>query len=427
MRKYLYNSLIRVLLPLLLLRLWIKGKQAPDYRLRWKERLGYFQTPEENRHGICFHCVSVGEANAAAPLIKQLQQQFPYFPITVTTTTPTGSDQVRRMFGSSVFHIYLPFDTPGAIKRFYQQTQPKLLVIFETELWPNLLHFAQQFRIKTLLANARLSEKSAQGYQKAPTLSRKMMADISLIAAHNQQDGNRFLNLGLTPNKLTITGSVKFDITIDKHLKQQSQLLKQQWLQPSIYPRPIWVAGSTHEGEEALILESYQQALKTQPHLLLVLVPRHQDRFEKVAELIHLSGLNYVRRSDNAVPKRTTQVILGDTMGELLLFWALADVAFVGGSLVAHGGHNPLEPSALDVPVISGKHVVNFKQIYQSLQTSNAVLMVENSEQLTKAVLLLLAEKPIGQNLCKNATLVISENQGAMGRLNQHICQLLAA
>ncbi|WP_289029286.1 lipid IV(A) 3-deoxy-D-manno-octulosonic acid transferase [uncultured Paraglaciecola sp.] len=427
MRKYLYNSLIRILVPLLLLRLWIKGKQAPDYRLRWRERLGYFKTSEANRHGICFHCVSVGEANAAAPLIKQLQQQFPYFPITITTTTPTGSDQVRRMFGDSVFHIYLPFDTPGAIKRFYQQTQPKLLVIFETELWPNLLHFAQKFRIKTLLANARLSEKSALGYQKAPTLSRKMMADISLIAAHAQQDANRFLKLGLTPNKLAITGSIKFDISIDKHLKQQSQQLKQQWLAPSSYQRPIWVAGSTHEGEEELILSSYKQALQTQPHLLLVLVPRHQERFEQVAELVHLSGLNYIKRSDGSLPDASTQVILGDTMGELLLFWALADIAFVGGSLVQHGGHNPLEPSALDVPVISGKHVFNFKQIYQSLQTSNAVLMVENPVQLTNAVLQLLAEKRMRQNMCKNATLVISENQGATGRLNQHICQILAA
>lgn len=417
----LYSALVYLLLPLLFVRLWLRGIRLPAYRLRWAERLGFFTAPTNSRQGICFHCVSVGEAIAATPLIKQIQQQFADLPITITTTTPTGSDQIKATFGSSVFHLYLPFDTPFAIKRFFNQTQPHLLVIIETELWPNLLHQARLFGVKTLLANARLSAKSAAGYQKIATISRQMMDDITLVATHNRQDGERFLALGLSPQKLVVTGSIKFDICIDQQLRQRSEQLKAQWA----LNRPVWVAGSTHPGEDKLLLQVYRQVLAVQPDLLLVLVPRHQERFEQVARLITQEQFIWLRRSEGQVPERQTQVVLGDTMGELMLLWSLADIAFVGGSLVKHGGHNPLEPCAFNVPVLSGPHVFNFQQIYQQLIDNNAVLITPDAQQLSDSVIDLLQHQQTLQQLGRNASQVISQNRGALGRLHQQIARLL--
>ncbi|WP_158970709.1 lipid IV(A) 3-deoxy-D-manno-octulosonic acid transferase [Paraglaciecola sp. L3A3] len=361
MRKYVYNCLIRLLLPLLFIRLWYKGISDPGYRCRWAERLGYINAPSNSRNGICFHCVSVGEAIAAAPLIKQIQQQYPHFSVTITTTTPTGSEQVKNIFGDSVFHTYLPFDAPRAVKRFLRQIQPRLLILIETELWPNLLHFAHEYSVKILLANARLSAKSAAGYQRLKPLTGKMMDNITHIAAHNQQDGNRFIDLGLLQEKLSVTGSIKFDLSISEDLLKQSRELKSLWATINHdQQRPIWVAGSTHPGEEELILQVYKQLLATQPNLLLILVPRHQARFEHVAQLIKKHQFSFVRRTDKSAVNAETQIVLGDTMGELLLFWSIADMAFVGGSLVNHGGHNPLEPCIFNIPVVSGPNVRNF-------------------------------------------------------------------
>ncbi|MFT4924788.1 MAG: 3-deoxy-D-manno-octulosonic-acid transferase [Phenylobacterium sp.] len=430
MLRLIYNTLIHLALPLLFVRLWFRGNRSPAYRLRWGERLGFFNPPSDSQQGICFHCVSVGEAIAATPLIKQIQQQYQHLPITITTTTPTGSDQVKATFGESVFHVYLPFDTPGAIKRFFHQTQPRLLVIIETELWPNLLRFARLSGVKTLLANARLSHKSAKGYKRIASLSRQMMDDITLIATQNQQDGDRFVALGLAQDKLAVTGSIKFDICIDEHIAQRSRQLKAQWGAE----RPIWVVGSTHQGEDELILQVYRQVLEVQPDLLLVLVPRHPERFDQVAQLIERSQLVSIRRSEallatkessNDTLDAQTQVILGDTMGELMLFWSVADIAFVGGSLVKHGGHNPLEPCTFNVPVISGPHVFNFKHIYQSLAEKQAVLITSDERQLTDSVIRLLQHPNEGQQQGRNASAVIAQNRGALERLHQQINQLL--
>ncbi|NQZ06751.1 MAG: lipid IV(A) 3-deoxy-D-manno-octulosonic acid transferase [Algicola sp.] len=425
MSRILFSAVIYLLLPLLFLRLWLKGRQSPDYRKRWTERLGFFNAPANIENGICFHCVSVGETLAAIPLIKNTFEQFPELNITVTTTTPTGSERVKAAFGDSVFHVYLPFDTPGAIKRFFAKVKPQLLVIIETELWPNLLHYARQYDCKTILANARLSQKSADGYRKITRLSRKMMKDVDLIAAHHQQDGERFIQLGLEQHKLTVTGSIKFDMNIDADLIEKSQALKALWAGEGAANRPIWVVGSTHQGEDELILQAFKQILTTIPNTLLVLVPRHPERFEQVAKLVETAKLSIIKRSDNIAPTDATQVVLGDTMGELMLFWGISDVAFVGGSLVERGGHNPLEPAALSVPVLSGPHVFNFKAIYALLEQQKAVIITPDPQTLANSVIHLLQDKGARETLGNNGFVVVEENRGALARLQSEISKLL--
>lgn len=422
MTRILYSAVIYLVLPLLFLRLYLKGRKSPNYRKRWPQRLGFFTAPEQSQQGICFHCVSVGETLAAIKLINDIKQQFPSLPVTVTSTTPTGSDQVKAAFGDQVFHTYLPFDTPGAIKRFYRKLQPKLLIIMETELWPNLLHYAAKSGCKTVLANARLSEKSCRGYQKVQRLSRQMMDNVRLIAAHNQQDGERFIELGLAPEKLAVTGSIKFDIHLEPQLARQCQELKQQWAAN----RPVWVVGSTHEGEDEIILAAFAQVRQHHPDTLLVLVPRHPERFNSVESLIEHHHFKLQRRSAKADISADIQVVLGDTMGELKLFWGIADIAFVGGSLVEHGGHNPLEPALFAKPILSGPHVVNFKQIYRLMEQQKAVLITPDMPALADSVIHLLNDADYRQTLGNNGAQVLAENRGALDKLKAQIQALLS-
>jgi len=417
-----YSATLSILLPALFVRLWIKGRKAPLYRQRWAERIGIFDSKNCQPHGICFHCVSVGETLAAVPLIKRVQSDYPELQITVTSTTPTGSARVKAAFGDSVFHVYLPFDTPGGVRRFFTHVKPRLLVIMETELWPNLLHHAKHQQCRTLLANARLSARSAKGYgSKIATLSQGMMDDITHIAAHHRDDGARFCQLGLNPDKLSVIGSIKFDIHIEARLIKQAKQLKKQWANE----RPVWVVGSTHNGEDQLILQAFDQIKAQFPNLLLVIVPRHPERFKQVAQMIEHAGLKMQKRSTVGLAEPDTEVILGDTMGELMLFWALADVAFVGGSLVERGGHNPLEPAAFGVPVITGQHVFNFSAIYKLLEQQNGVVLVDDATALAQSVLNLLQDDAEREHIGQNGLTVVEQNRGAMERLHHQISQLL--
>lgn len=420
--RTIYSTVITLLLPLLFLRLFIKGSKSPDYRKRWAERLGFFSCPPDKQNGIWFHCVSVGETLAVVPLIKKVRQQHPNLAITITTTTPTGSARVKDSFGDEVFHVYLPFDTPGAIKRFFSKVKPKLLVIVETELWPNLIYQASRHGCKTLLANARLSVRSGNRYQqKLTTLSQGMMGDISFVAAHHQDDGERFKALGLQDNKLKVTGSIKFDINVDEQVKSQAgQLLSQL---PN--KRPVWVVGSTHEGEDEQVLAAFKQVLADIPDTLLILVPRHPERFESVYKQVTQLNLTCMRRTDNQPLSSNTEVLLGDTMGELMLFWACADVAFVGGSLVTRGGHNPLEPAAFSVPILSGPHVFNFTAIYDMLKQQGAVGFVDDSDSLAQQVLNLLQHRTIAEQQGEHGAKVVAQNRGAEDKLLTLITQLL--
>ena len=413
MPRWLYSLIYTLLMPAVLLRLLWRSRKAPAYGQRWSERFARFdQGPAPG--GIWFHTVSVGETIAAAPLIKQIQQAYPDLPITITTMTPTGSDRVQAIFGNTVFHVYVPYDLPGLVKRFLAKVQPKLTVIMETELWPNIIHGCADHDVPVVIANARLSERSARGYGKLGSLVQNMLSQVALVAAQNQADGDRFIQLGLKGDQLEVTGSVKFDIQVDPNLREQAQSLRSQW---QAGQRPVWIAASTHEGEDEQVLDAFKQVLAEQPDTLLVLVPRHPERFDSVAMLCEESGYNISRRSQQQAVTADTQVMLGDTMGELMLLYATADVAFVGGSLVPTGGHNMLEPVALGVPVISGGYMFNFFDISQGLIAAGAMVEVDDADELAISVSRLLQNPDRREAMETAGENVLQTNRGALQRL----------
>ncbi|MCF7981064.1 MAG: lipid IV(A) 3-deoxy-D-manno-octulosonic acid transferase [Pseudomonadales bacterium] len=412
MNRCLYTLLYYLLLPFIFLRLLLRARKAPNYAKRWAERLGYFPPPAAV-DGLWLHSVSVGETIAAAPLIKQIQKTYPQLPIVITTMTPTGSDRVRALFGHSVFHVYVPYDTPGAVKRFLKKVRPRLVLIMETELWPNLIHYCHRQGVRQIVMNARLSERSARGYRRFPVLMQDMLAKLDLVAAQTEGDAERLYSLGLDKDKLKVTGSLKFDINIPETILQQAQALRSDWGRS----RSIWIAASTHAGEDEQVLRAFQWLLKIRPDLLLVLVPRHPERFNQVATLCQSQGLQLVRRSANEAVEPDTQVMLGDSMGELLLFYAASDVAFVGGTLVATGGHNFLEPVALGIPVICGPHRFNFSQVSEMLLAAGAMQEVTDTVELGEAVAAILEEPKISQRMLSAGLAVIEANRGAQQRL----------
>ena len=420
MMHLLYTFLFYLIQPLVWLRLFLRGRKAPAYRKRWAERYGFCQG-KVVPGGILLHSVSVGETIAAIPLVKALQQRYPELPITITTMTPTGSERVKATFKEQVSHVYLPYDLPCAINHFLNELQPKIVIIMETELWPNLINALSQRHIPLIVANARLSARSARGYKKLGKMTSRLMQKVSLIAAQNPQDGARFVSLGLPEKQLEITGSIKFDISVNNDLKMEAQQLRKSWGNN----RLIWIAASTHEGEEDAILESYQQLLPLYPNLLLVLVPRHPERFSDVENLIKREGLSYVRRSERTLPTAHTQVVLGDTMGEMMLLYGIADIAFVGGSLVERGGHNPLEPAVYGLPIVMGTHVFNFKTICQDLSVAGGLTFVINEVMLTEAIERLCRDESQRHLQGQKALAVLLRNQGALDKLLNLIESLL--
>ncbi|ODQ08276.1 MULTISPECIES: lipid IV(A) 3-deoxy-D-manno-octulosonic acid transferase [Enterobacterales] len=408
----LYQVLLYLIQPLIWLRLLLRSRKAPAYRKRWGERYGFCKGKVVPQ-GILLHSVSVGETLAAVPLVRALRHHYPDLPITVTTMTPTGSERVRSAFGDDVYHVYLPYDLPGSVNRFLNTVDPKLVIIMETELWPNLISKLHQRKIPLIIANARLSERSAAGYQKLGSFVKTMLQKITLIAAQNQEDGERFIELGLKRSHLHVTGSLKFDISVTPELAARAVALRRQWAAH----RPVWIATSTHEGEETIILETHKKLLTQFPQLLLILVPRHPERFPKAEQLTREAGLKYTLRSTDAVPDTQTQVVIGDTMGELMLLYGIADLAFVGGSLVERGGHNPLEAAAHAIPVIMGPHTFNFKNICAKLDQAEGLITVTDSGSMATAIASLLNDEDYRRYYGRHAVEVLHENQGALLRL----------
>ena len=349
---------------------------------------------------------------ATERLVKMLQQNYPDLPIVITTTTPTGSERVRALFGDSVLHVYVPYDLPFAVRNFIQRARPKLLVVIETEVWPNILAVCEQNNIPTILANARLSEKSAANYAKWPKFSRMVLNKIGRIAAQGEADAKRFIALGMPQDRISIIGSVKFDATIPASLLERSEVLRREWGE-----RSVWVAASTQEGEDEQILAAHKTVLQAVPNALLVLVPRHPERFDRVFALCKRENLKTVRRSSGDPCDSDVELFLGDTMGELALFLGGADVAFVGGSLIKHGGQNVLEPAALGKPVVFGPHMYNFAAISELLLERDAAKMVSNAEELAKAVRFWLEDANERTRVGENGRQVVQENQGAVDRL----------
>lgn len=419
--QLLYTVLLYLLQPLVWLRLLWRSRKAPDYRRRWAERYGFCRGKVEP-HGILVHAVSVGETVAAQPLIEQLRRCYPTYPITITTMTPTGSAQVKKHFANSVSHVYLPYDLPDALARFLNRLQPRLVIIMETELWPNLITQLYQRNIPLIIANARLSARSAKRYQKLGSSMATLLGKIPLIAAQSEHDGQRFVKLGLPVDHLSITGSIKFDIQLTALQHTQIEQLKQQWQQT----RPIWIAASTHSGEDELILAAFKQLQNSYPDLLLILVPRHPERFQSVTKLVESQGLTYQLRSQKRPPEVTTQVIIGDTMGELVQLYSIADIAFVGGSLIEHGGHNPLEPALHKLAIIMGPSTFNFQAICRNLIEAEGMVTVQAQERdLVDKLTRLLASPTYRHQLGENAYRVLKANQGALNKLLRLIKQFL--
>lgn len=410
----LYTALLYLIQPLIWLRLWLRGRKAPAYRKRWAERYGYC-AGKVQPHGIVLHSVSVGETLAAVPLVRALRHRYPTLPITVTTMTPTGSERAQSAFGKDVHHVYLPYDLPGSINRFLDTVNPRLVIIMETELWPNIIRILHQRQIPLVIANARLSERSAKGYKKLGGFMRDLLQRITLIAAQNNEDAERFLSLGLKRSHLAVTGSLKFDISVTPELAARAVTLRRQWASR----RPVWIATSTHEGEETIVLDAHRRLLQQFPDLLLILVPRHPERFKDACDLTQKRGFSFTLRSSGEIPSSATQVVIGDTMGELMLLYGIADIAFVGGSLVERGGHNPLEPAAHAIPVLMGPHIWNFKDICAKLLQAEGLITVTDVVSLEKQVANLLQDDDYRRYYGRHAVEVLHQNQGALQRLLQ--------
>ena len=419
MSRFFYSLLLYLLMPLVLLYLAGRSLKERAYRQRWKERFG-FGTRQLPSQPVWLHAASVGEVQAAAPLVRALQRERPDLPLLITTTTPAGSGRVRALFGESVGHCYLPFDLPGAVRRFLRQVRPRLAIVMETELWPNLFHALAARRTPILIANARLSPGSLKRYRRLPRLIRATLACVDTIAAQSPRDAERYAALGAEPRQLVTTGNVKFDLALPVGLRGQGRALRADFGRE----RPVWIAASTHGGEEELVLAAHRRLLERWSRLLLVLVPRHPDRFERVAELCRAEGFALACRS-RGEPAAAAQVYLGDTMGELMMLYAASDVAFVGGSLVPVGGHNLLEPAALGLAPLSGPQLFNFEEIAQLLKEARALTVVEDAAALAEQVAALLADAEARLAAGARARQVVEENRGALGRTLELVDALL--
>ncbi|NIP72285.1 MAG: 3-deoxy-D-manno-octulosonic acid transferase [Gammaproteobacteria bacterium] len=410
--RFLYSTTLYLLSPLVFARLLWRSLRAPDYRRRWVERLGIFLAPETGG-AIWVHAVSVGEVQAAVPLVRALAQRNPGVPVLITTMTPTGSRRVRELFGDEVLHVYVPYDLPGAVRRFLRRVRPRVAIVMETELWPNLFHRCRERGVPVVVANARLSERSAAGYRRVTALIRATLRDVSVIAAQTQADADRFESLGAAPGSLRVTGSVKFDLNLTASLREQAEVLR-RGLGSS---RPVWIAASTREGEEEPVLEAFARVRDAVPDTLLVLVPRHPERFGRVASQCRRQGLEVVLRSEGGACTDSTHVYLGDTLGELPVMYAAADTAFVGGSLVPAGGHNPLEPAALGLPVIFGPYTYNFLEIAERLLEVDGARRVRSAAELAEVVVTFLRDANLRHTVGENGRQFVQRNKGARDRL----------
>ena len=412
--RFLYSVLFYCLVPLLLLRMVLRSRRAPAYRRRLAQRFALFdaQALADDKPVIWVHAVSVGETIAAAPVIEELLLRYPGHRLVVTTTTPTGSERVTTLFGKRVFHVYAPWDLPGATRRFLRQVKPQLLLLMETELWPNMIHYTSQLDCKIVLANARMSARSAAGYARVGALTEPMLKQLAAAACQSQADADRLTKLGLPAECVHVTGSIKFDLALDDSLRAGASQLRD-----ACGERPVVVAASTHPGEDEQLLAALSRVKAAHSGTLLVLVPRHPERFDAVASLCEQQGFNVTRRSSGSQPNEGTDVYLGDTMGELVLLLGMADIAVVGGSLIEHGGHNVLEPAAWGVPVITGPHMFNFAEISARLVAAGAIRQLQAPAELAACLVELLSQADVRQRMGQAALQVLEANRGARERL----------
>jgi 3-deoxy-D-manno-octulosonic-acid transferase len=411
--RVLYTLLMYLATPIIIYRLAFRGLKNRDYFGRWLERFGYFKHDLLGSETIWVHAVSVGEFNAAIPLIEALMLRFPDRKMVVTSITPTGSARVQQVLKNRVLHVYLPYDLPGSVNRFLDRIKPKLAVVMETEIWPNLYLSCSDRKIPILIANARLSERSLRGYGPAKSLAGHCVRAAAWIAAQSRIDAERFLRLGADPKRLELVGNIKFDMALPANLREQGLELRLTWGGS----RPVWVAASTHEGEEAAVLEAHAIVLRRFPDALLVFVPRHPERFKLVANLCRSMGFRTSTRSEHQLPDGGSQVFVLDTMGELMRFFSASDLAFVGGSIANIGGHNMLEPASLALPVLIGPHTQNFEEIAERMLKASAALMVNDGATLGAAVAKILGDARLRSGMGNAGANVVASERGALDRL----------
>ena len=425
MPRILYSALFYLLLPCFFLRLVLRGLRVPAQMERWPQRFGFVPWLDRHQPTLWVHSVSVGETVAIAPLLNAFMQARPDCRIVVTNTTLTGAQQAKKIYGNKVIQLYAPYDLPGSVARFVQRVQPTLAVMVETELWPNMLASCRAGAIPVFVANARLSDRSARGYRRIGALATTMLDCLSQVAAQTDADARRFIALGLDPARVTVTGTLKYDIELHHSDWQQGQARRQHYLAGRPAPAHILIAASTHRGEDEQVLAAFASLRKSFPETLLILAPRHPERFQPVAELVEKRGFCMARLSESEPLRRTTEVLLADTMGELMALFASADIAFVGGSLIESGGHNPLEPAVCGLPVLMGPHVFNFAQVVQTLTAAGALQTVHNSAELATCAQKLLACQRTRQRRGEAARAVVNSNRGALQRQLDLLTDLL--
>jgi len=408
--RFLYNLLTYLLLIPFAGYWLVRGIGNRTYSENLGQRFG-FGYPKID-HCIWVHAVSVGEVQASAPLIRALKERYADRELLITTVTPTGAARVRSLFGDTVQHSYIPFEFPHAIRSFFRSVNPEAALIMETEIWPNLYRGCGTRKIPLILVSARISPRSVPGYRKLLPLIRETLSHGIIIAAQSQPDADRFLELGANPTRTCVMGNIKFDIEPDGAVITKGRAIRGELFGD----RPVWIAASTHEGEEKLVLEVHRELCARHPELLLVLVPRHPERFPSVRELIEKQGFSLVSRTAQR-PAGDASVFLCDTMGEVPMFYAASDVAFVAGSLVPIGGHNLLEPAMLGVPIVTGPHNFNAQDIADLFVDLGACRRVTGTEDLVSTVSELLTDRELAARLGNTGRSVLEENRGALERL----------
>lgn len=409
-RNVLYSAGVYVLVLWALAHLFWRGLHYTPYLWRWRERFGFVKRITGGKI-IWVHAVSVGEVRTVSRLVDFLKDEYPQSSILITTMTPTGSEQVRQLHGDSVLHCYAPYDLPGSVRRFLDRVRPELAFVIETEFWPNILRLCEERSIPTLLLNVRVSPKSFRGYSRFPNFIREMLERPTVMAAQSRADADRLLALGAPSERVTVTGNLKFDVRPPMAIEETVAELRRRWGDS----RPVWVAASTHDGEEVKVLEAFRRLRESHPETLLVLVPRHPERFAAVEKLCLRGGYEVDLHSKGRTPlPANSNILIGDTMGELVGMYAAANVAFIGGSLVRHGGHNLVEAMAVGTPCIFGPHVFNFEQSSRTALDYGAAMQVRDPRALAAAVATYLDDRELRQRAAGAARRVIEDSRGSL-------------
>jgi 3-deoxy-D-manno-octulosonic-acid transferase len=416
--RTLYSLIFYLLLPWVLLRLWWRGARVPGYRDHWSERFGRVQAPPG---ALWIHAVSVGEVRAAQPLVDALRRRWPEAPLVMTTTTPTGRDTTGALFGSELSCMYLPYDLPDAVDRFLKRLSPAAALVMETEIWPNLYHGLRARNVPLLLVNARLSERSLRGYRRLAGLVRSSLHCARCICAQTGEDAQRFIALGAQRHRVFVSGNLKFDVALPVGFSARVAAIRTRLP----LRRPLWVAGSTHPGEEGQILQAHNRILQRRADALLLLAPRHPERARELTALCEQAGLVCRLYSETPLLQDHVQVVIIDELGELAPLYGVAGVAFVGGSLVIRGGHNPIEALLAGAPVLTGPHIANFQTIYEELVRAGAVKQVANEAELASSVLAWLGDQGEGRRRAAAGQGVIARQRGAAEDIVGHLEDLL--